>query len=285
MSTLNGKRIELWVEARDGLPAVSTMMRTLLDELAAVGAAVTVVVPEDEVTGMGRASAPSDPDLVLLKTATSLGLSRAMAAEQGGQPFLNTARASWRASDKAAVVAKLAAARLPISVTYLTVPGTATSSLPSERTGAWISKPVYGVHGIGVSFHETFPRTLPVEAASPSFIVDDGTRLVQRRIGRDEEDVKVYVAGGRCFAGRKRFTADSYRADEIEAIDLPRSWEDIALAGGSTLGLRCFGVDLRVRDAEAVIVDVNPFPGYRGFPGAVAALRADISAALVGRRT
>ncbi len=88
--------------------------------------------------------------------------------------------------------------------------------------------------------------------------------------------MKVYVANGRCFAGRKHFSVSSYQTDEIEPIVLDPETERIVLAAGKTLDLDCFGVDLRFEGERLVIIDANPFPGYRGFPEAVEALRAEV---------
>jgi ribosomal protein S6--L-glutamate ligase len=264
------------VEERGGEPAVNPVMRVLLEALAGDGAAVSVRVPEREVFD------PLDEppaDLVLLKSDTDLALSRAVAAEMGGARFLNGARATLRAHDKAATVARLAAADLPIPKTFLFLPGVETARPSIE--GRWIVKPVRGVHGRGVSFHEGVVPALGVPAETDgSFVADDGTRLLQSRVGGDEADVKVYVADGRCFAGRKRFSASSYETDEIEPIALDPETERIVLAAGATLDLNCFGVDLRFDGKRPVIIDTNPFPGYRGFPEAVEALRAEVERAL-----
>lgn len=280
MTTVIGRGVELWVEERDGVAAVNPTIQALIDGLVADGADVRVVVPEWEVTGSG--SRPREPtaDLVLLKSATSLALSRAIAAERRGLRFLNGARVSWRAADKAATIARLAAAGLPVPPTYLTVPADSAGPSPLDQAGEWVSKPVIGVHGRGVSIYPSFPETLPTEPLPPAYVVDDGTRLVQRRVGGDEADVKVYVAGGRCFAARKGFHAESFRSSVVEPMTLPPAWTEVVLAAGDALDLRCFGVDLREHEGGVVVIDVNPFPGYRGFPEAAAALRGDVEAAL-----
>jgi hypothetical protein len=111
---------------------------------------------------------------------------------------------------------------------------------------------------------------LPAEVeADGSFVADDGVRLLQGWVGGEEADVKVYVADGICFAGRKRFSASSYRTDEIVPVALDPETEGIVRAAGEALGLSCFGVDLRFDGEGPFIIDANPFPGYRGFPGAV----------------
>ena len=281
MKSLSERRIELWVEPREGRPAVNPVMRQLLDELAAAGAGFSVRVPEHEIVDPMRHVAEPPPDLVLLKSATSLALSLAMADEAHGGRFLNSARATWCAHDKAAVVARLAAAGLPVPTTFLTAATVDGIPPPPGVDGAWVTKPVYGVHGHGVAIHAAFPTAIaPTPVPPDAYVVDDGTRLVQRRIGGDDVDLKVYVAGDRCFAGAKRFDATSYATDRVEPIDLDPATADLVRAAGACLGLRCFGVDLRFDRSDPVIVDVNPFPGYRGFPAAVAVLRAEIDRCL-----
>ena len=273
---IRAARIELWVEERGGEPAVNPVMRDLLGSLAADGAAVSVLVPEREVFDPLDASSA---DLVLLKSATDLALSRAVAGERSGTLFLNAARATLGVHDKAATVARLAAAGLPVPKTFLFQPDEEIIRPGAE--GRWVVKPVRGVHGRGVSFHEGGSFAVPAEAEGVgAFVADDGVRLLQGRVGGDEADVKVYVADGRCFAGRKRFSASSYRTDEIEAVALGPETEGIVLAAGKALDLSCFGVDLRFDGEGPVIIDANPFPGYRGFPGAVGALRAEVERAL-----
>jgi ribosomal protein S6--L-glutamate ligase len=273
---IRSARIELWVEERGGEPAVNPVMRALLESLAGDGAVVSVRVPEREVFD------PLDErpaDLVLLKSATDLALSRAVAGEAGGTSFLNAARATFGVHDKAATVARLAAAGLPVPKSFLFQPDEET--VRSGTEGRWVVKPVRGVHGRGVSFHEGPVLKLPAEVeADGSFVADDGVRLLQGRVGGEEADVKVYVADGICFAGRKRFSASSYRTDEIVPVALDPETEGIVRVAGEALGLSCFGVDLRFDGEGPFIIDANPFPGYRGFPGAVGALRAEVERAL-----
>jgi hypothetical protein len=216
-------------------------MRALLESLAGDGAVVSVRVPEHEVFD------PLDErpaDLVLLKSATDLALARAVAGEASGTSFLNAARATFGVHDKAATVARLAAAGLPVPKSFLFQPDEET--VRSGTEGRWVVKPVRGVHGRGVSFHEGPVFKLPAEVeADGSFVADDGVRLLQGWVGGEEADVKVYVADGICFAGRKRFSASSYRTDEIVPVALDPETEGIVRAAGEALGLSCFGVDLR----------------------------------------
>jgi ribosomal protein S6--L-glutamate ligase len=180
-------------------------------------------------------------------------------------------------------VARLAAAGLPVPETFLVQPGTNGKVPPSGAGGMWVAKPTRGVHGRGVAIYPKFPATLDSVATlddDGSYVVDDGTRLVQRMVGGAEEDVKVYVAGERLFAGFKTFGPESYAANEIDAVTIDAQTEEMIHAVGEALGLRLFGVDLRFEDGEPVVIDANPFPGYRGFPEAAPALRVEIQRAL-----
>jgi ribosomal protein S6--L-glutamate ligase len=285
LSPLYGRRLELWVEDRGGAAAINPVMRALVQDLEASGATVDVRVPEHEVTDPRYLLGARPPDLVLLKTATTLSLSLALADEAHGVKFLNGARDTLRTHDKAATVACLSAAGLPVPETFLLQPGANGEVPPSGAGGMWVAKPTRGVHGRGVAAYPKFPATLDGVATlngDGSYVVDDGTRLVQRRVGGAEEDVKVYVAGERLFAGFKPFSPESYATNEIDALTLDAQTEEMIHAVGEALGLRLFGVDLRFEDGEPVVIDANPFPGYRGFPDAVSALRVEIERALLG---
>jgi ribosomal protein S6--L-glutamate ligase len=283
LTVLSEQRIELWVEARNGAPAVNPIMRFLLDELAAAGADVSIRVPEHEIINPEQLLDGRPPDLVLLKSATTLTLSLAVADETHGVKFLNAARETLRVHDKAATVARLAAAGLPVPETCLLDGGAERPQAPAGARGEWVVKPVRGVHGRGVAVHPNLASALTapaVRCSDGSCVVDDGTRLVQRRIGGGEADVKVYVAGERCFAASKPFSPVSYAADDTEPFDLDHTMAKMVHAVGEALKLRCFGVDVRFVDGRPVIIDANPFPGYRGFPDAVPALRGEIERAL-----
>jgi len=283
LSSLAGRRIELWVEARGGVAAINPVMQALIQNLEAAGATVDVRVPEHEVVDPRYLLDTRPPDLVLLKTATTLSLSLALADETQGVKFLNGARDTLHTHDKAATMARLAAAGIAVPETFLFQPGANGKVLPSGAGGMWVAKPTRGVHGRGVAIYPKFPATLDSVATlddDGSYVVDDGTRLVQRMVGGAEEDVKVYVAGERLFAGFKTFGPESYAANEIDAVTLDAQTEEMIHAVGEALGLRLFGVDLRFEDGEPVVIDANPFPGYRGFPEAAPALRVEIQRAL-----
>ena len=223
-------------------------------------------------------------DVVLLKTPTTLALALAAVAEARGARVVNPAGASRAAGDKAFVVARLAAAGLPVPRTHVWEPGDRPG--PGPGGAGWVSKPVLGWHGRGVRFHDTAAAALVPGGCAPPVpgaLVDDGTRLVQRRIGGEEPDVKVYVAGEEVFAAAKPFAENSFTRDAEDPVLLDPRALDVVRGAGEALGLRLYGVDLRRGPAGPVVIDVNPFPGYRGFPAAAAALAAEVGPVLAAR--
>ncbi|HEY6031665.1 MAG TPA: hypothetical protein VIU44_13930, partial [Gaiellaceae bacterium] len=173
-----------------------------------------------------------------------------------------------------AAVAALAAVGVAVPETLL---ADRSCTDAAGLAGAWVAKPVRGVHGVGVHAGPSYREALAGVTVNGSAVLDDGTRIVQRLVGRGAIDVKVYAAGDRLFAGGKRFDTTSFRCDRIRPLEPTAEMREVALAAGAALGLTLFGVDLR-REREALyVVDVNPFPGYRGFPAAAAALRDEIA--------
>jgi len=273
MSALDGCRIALWVEERDGRAAVNPVMQDLLAALRADGAATRVRVIERRTAGP---RSDSGQDLILLKSFGPLARSLALASEHRGQRFLNGAAATVRTGDKAAVVARLAAAGLAVPVTWLRDVGLVREPRSSRVAGwsrrGWFTKPVDGVHGAGVQSHSA-----PVAPSRHSG--SGGPELVQVAVGSGA-DLKVYVAGDAVFVARKAFAPGSFTSDAIERIAADPEVIRIARCAGEALELDCFGLDLRSGDDGPVIVDANAFPGFRGFPDAIPALRSLVHASL-----
>lgn len=278
---LAGIEIELWVEERDGRPAVNGTMERVLAELLRAGGAVRARVLERDVIAGARD--PKAPRLVLLKSATNLALSTALAAARDGVVFLNPAPQTVRAHDKAAATAALAAAGVPVPATYLLDGATGGDGSVGLERSAWFTKPVRGIHGAGVVRSADLPAAVAAARTPlrPGAVLDDGARLVQRSVGSDPFDVKVYVAGESVYAARKEFDARSFASDRIAPVQLSADQDEIVRAAGDALGLTLYGLDLRVGDDGAVVVvDANPFPGYRGFPQAAQAIVGEAVRAL-----
>ena len=71
-------------------------------------------------------------------------------------------------------------------------------------------------------------------------------------------------------AARRRSALESIdkSSDELlDPADLPEDWTRTARDAGAALGLQLYGVDLLITGDRPVVVDINPFPGFRGAQG------------------
>jgi ribosomal protein S6--L-glutamate ligase len=101
--------------------------------------------------------------------------------------------------------------------------------------------------------------------------------ILQEYAENDGWDVKVWVVAGRVFAARRRTPLHPDAGRETFPLadgELPGGWVAAVLRAGRAFDLTLYGVDLLLTAGGPVIVDVNAFPGYRGVPGAAAAIVA-----------
>jgi glutathione synthase/RimK-type ligase-like ATP-grasp enzyme len=241
--SVTGARIELWVQEREGSPALSAVLRALVGELQARGARVDLVLPERDMLDPRRVSRP---DLVLLRTTTTMGLAIAQGYEATGVRFLNGARETVRAHRPAAVSRVLANAGVPVPLTF------AAAGAVERRS----SRPA----AVG---------TLP----QPSPVLD-----LDRR--RQPSGVRVYVAGEALFAARKTASALTSMGAQTEPVALDERAAATARSAAGALGLRLVGLDMRYEAGQPIVIDAEPLPAFRGFPTAVAAVTAEVERAL-----
>jgi ribosomal protein S6--L-glutamate ligase len=207
-----------------------------------------------------------DADLYLLKGDHPLCLAAAALLADAGAPCLNPAEATLAAADKARVLARIAAAGIP-------VPATRVLADRAELAGALaggprVVKPLHGAHGAGVLLLG------PGEADRAA----DGPWLVQEPIAGDGFDRKVYGVRDRAAVRRMRF--EPGRVDGVrEPVDDERLAR-LGAAAAAAAGLVCWGADLIDGPDGPVLVDCNAFPGYRTVAEAPGWIAAAVIAAL-----
>ncbi|MCQ4042540.1 phosphotransferase [Streptantibioticus rubrisoli] len=99
--------------------------------------------------------------------------------------------------------------------------------------------------------------------------------VVQELVANDGLDHKLWVIGERVFAGLRGSPLDGVASKVTRMLDpwrLPAGWLDLTRTVGEVFGLRIYGVDILDTGDGPMVVDVNPFPGCRGVPGAPRAL-------------
>jgi ribosomal protein S6--L-glutamate ligase len=100
--------------------------------------------------------------------------------------------------------------------------------------------------------------------------------VLQEYEDNDGWDVKLWVVGTQAYAARRTSPLGDMPEQTIplRAEELSAAWVAATLRVGQEFELSLYGVDMLTTEHGPVIVDVNAFPGYRGVPGAGAALAA-----------
>lgn len=99
--------------------------------------------------------------------------------------------------------------------------------------------------------------------------VFEGPYLVEEYVENDGWDRKLYVAGDGVFGLLKPSPLRSAAGlDGAAVLEVTQDLRTVALAAAAATGLHLCGVDVILGEDGPVVVDVNPFPGYRGVPGA-----------------
>jgi ribosomal protein S6--L-glutamate ligase len=104
--------------------------------------------------------------------------------------------------------------------------------------------------------------------------------VAQQFAGTDGVPVRVWVIGQDLSAARRRTPLDPSDGVPDELLDpaeLPAEWTHAVRAAGAALGLELYDVDLVITGGRPVVVDVTPFPGFRGAQDPAASLLSFLS--------
>jgi ribosomal protein S6--L-glutamate ligase len=217
-------------------------------------------------TGYGRGPGlQQPPDVVLLKSRSPEARRVAQTAERAGSLVVNSSAATTAALDRTVTAEALDRAGVPAPRTW-SVP--ALRELAAE--GAALPWPL--VIKSRTSSRSDLVRLVTSRAELVELLPEWGDEPVaaQEFAANDGFDVKVWVIGADLSAARRRSALESVdkSADEfLDPADLPADWTRTARDAGRALGLQLYGVDLLITGGRPVVVDVNPFPGFRGARG------------------
>lgn len=250
-------KIHLLAEA-----APNPVLTAVMDELARQH---EVAVYDADTLPAGYGHEPGvlqPPDVVLLKSRTEAARRVARTAERAGSLVVNPPDSTAAALDRAATAAVLDRAGVPAPRSW---------AFPALRdlaaTGAELPVPV--VLKSRTSSRRDLVRLVGSRAELLGLVPEWGEEPVvaQEFAANDGFDIKVWVIGEDLSAARRRSaleSVDKSRDERLDPADLPAEWIAAARAAGTALGLRLFGVDLLITGGRPVVVDVNPFPGFRG---------------------
>jgi ribosomal protein S6--L-glutamate ligase len=202
------------------------------------------------------------PDVVLLKSRSPEARRVAATAERAGSLVVNPPAATTGALDRAATAEALDRAGVPAPRSW---------SVPALRDlaadGAEVSWPL--VVKSRTSSRRDLVRLVdgPAELAELLPEWGDEPVVAQEFATNDGFDIKFWVIGEDLSAARRRSALETIDKTADELLDpaaLPADWVRAARDAGAALGLQLYGVDLLISGGRPVVVDVNPFPGFRG---------------------
>ena len=237
--------------------------------LAARGAVVTLMDPEERLIDLAQVRV--EQDLYLLKSAAESALALAAALDVAGARILNPYPATVNIRDKVVATRLLQAAGAPLPATYMAAhPQQLAASLAE---GPLVVKPYRGgSQGRGV-------QVVRSAAELEGLAGHPGLLFAQRYHQPDGRDHKIYVIGGQVFGLMRVWPAKTYEEKLGEPFRVPAEMCEIARRCGRAFGVDLFGLDSVVSDGRPYVVDVNAFPGFKGVPDAARLLADYILAA------
>jgi ribosomal protein S6--L-glutamate ligase len=220
--------------------------------------------------GYGREPGLQEPpDVVLLKSRTLEARRVARTAERTGSLVVNPPSATGAALDRAATGEALDRAGVPAPRSW-SVP--ALRDLAADRAENTVALPWPLVVKSRTSSRRDLVRLVTSRTELVELLPEWGDEpvVVQEFAANDGFDIKVWVIGADLSAARRRSALESVdkSSDELlDPADLPEDWIRAARDAGAALGLQLYGVDLLITEGRPVVVDINPFPGFRGAHG------------------
>jgi ribosomal protein S6--L-glutamate ligase len=257
---------------RLGHPVLDSLVRELAERH---GLTVTVV-------DVATARPPEDADAYLLKSRSDRALEFARQAELRGALVLNGREATAVCLDRVLMAQRMSSFGLPFPDTWSAPTlNHLVGSVSTRREFAWpiVVKSRRSRRGDLVRLVSS-----SAELRELASLRGDEAVIAQALVRHDGWDRKVWSIGGRLHCANRRSALGAHDAPAALPIVDHGDVEAVARAVGAAFGLDLYGVDVLLTEHGAVVVDVNPFPGFRQVPAAGEALAAHVIA-LIQRRT
>lgn len=153
-----------------------------------------------------------------------------------------------------------------------------------ERVGGApvVIKLLEGTQGIGVILA---PEVKIAEAIIETLQSTNQNVLIQHFVSESRgRDVRALVVGDRVVAAMRRtatgdeFRSNVHRGGTVEAVELPREYEEAAVRSAQIMGLKVAGVDMLEGDEGPLVMEVNSSPGLQGIETAT---QLDVARAII----
>lgn len=193
-------------------------------------------------------------DLIVHRGLNPTALALVQVLADAGVPLCNTLGATELTHDRLQLAARLRDAHVPVPLTT-----TAASWAEAKEAATTLSviKTVGGADGRGEHVVAGTHADLP--AAAPF----GGPYLVQPFILNEGFDRKLYVAGRAVRGLLKPSPLARGHTTRGAPFEPDAALIEVARRVGDMSGLELYGVDVLLGEAGPVVVDVNPFPGFR----------------------
>ena len=207
-------------------------------------------------------------DAVISRDRSLMGLFLLDWAEKMGLPAVNPRAAIEKVRNKAEMTGALVAAGIPMPETVVC---RTIEQLWHLRPSffPFLVKPNFGDNAAGI---QMAIERFDLRGIRPS---DESVVLVQKFVPNDGTDLKLYVAGERVWAVRKKSPWPRGGRSGCSQVPLDRDMRWIARECGHVLGLDVYGVDALPTSHGIQVLEVNEFPNFTGVEEAPQAI-ADI---------
>jgi ribosomal protein S6--L-glutamate ligase len=213
-------------------------------------------------------------DLVVQRGLIAGQLDSAVELELAGVRCINSPTATHTMNNRAQIMSLLAAAALP-------VPETITAQTWDEVIEITDKRPVVvkgldGSEGRGLNVHLAANGYLPSQAPF------EAPFIVQEYIPSNAMVRKLYVIGRHTRGLIKNAGVMQTSSTLAVPIDVDRPLSDLARHAGAVLGMQIYGVDILYSLNGPIIIDANPFPGFRNVPDAARLIADHLSGIVTG---
>lgn len=201
--------------------------------------------------------AVSCSNLIIQRGLSHQALSAAQQLEDAGVRCCNRISATLACSSRAGMMSLLTNAGLPVPSTQAVLTWREVVDVAQHRPVV-VKRETADV-GRGAHVMVGADGHLPSKAPFP------GPYVVQEFIQADEANVyKLYVAGKEVRGLVKPCLQAHHGTVEVRDLEVDTALWSLAHRTGDAVGLDIFGVDVLIGKDGPVLIDVNPFPGFRG---------------------
>jgi ribosomal protein S6--L-glutamate ligase len=189
-----------------------------------------------------------------------------------GIPVVNPPAAIEAAVDKYLALARLDAARVPVPATWAGESAAGAVEAFDSLGGDVVVKPLFGSEGRGlvrVTDREVMGRVAHALERIGAVL------YVQKHIGNDGTDLRLFILGDRVLATIRRIAPDGDWRTNVAvggravACRVDPATERLAIRAAKAVGAEVAGVDILVPNGGGpVVLEVNAVPGWRALSAA-----------------